>query len=90
MFLTVLSEFIRVIYYIALIYYLLIAIFFIMTWFRSLYGTKLFDVFRRISSPFMNICSGRLIVGGFDLGATIGMLVYAFLLYLLEYLSLIL
>ena len=84
----VLGQILRIIFYIGLIYYLLIAIFFLMSWFSGLYGTRLFDFFRRITSPFMNLCSGKLIMGGFDLGATLGLILYGFLLYLIDYLSL--
>ncbi|MBP5342649.1 YggT family protein [bacterium] len=88
--LTILGQIIRIVYYLALIYYLLIVIFFIMSWFSALYSTKVYDVFRRITSPFMNIFSRKLIVGGLDLGSTLGLILYALILYGIEYLSIIL
>lgn len=73
-------EFLRIliqsIAYLLLVYYLFIIIYFIMTWIPPLYRTKFFNFFRKATSPFMNICSGKLIVGSFDIGATLGVLLY--------------
>ncbi len=75
------------VYYIGMIYYLLIAIYFVLTWIRPLYGTKFFDIMSTITRPFMRLVSGKLIVGSLDLGATIGMVVYAFILYIIDNVS---
>lgn len=61
----------------------IIIIYFIMTWIRSLYGSKVFDFFQRASYPFMRIFSGKLLIGPFDLGSTIGLVLLGGLIDLL-------
>ena len=89
-FLSVFGYIFQILYYLGLIYYLLIVIFFIMTWISPLYGTKIFNFFEKISSPFMKIVSNKLILGGFDLGATLGLILYYLLLELIRYLAIVL
>jgi len=71
-------------FYVLLIYYLLICIYFIMGWIKPFYNTKIFYFMEKVSRPFMNIVSGKFIVGYLDLGATLGILVYGYLLRVLS------
>lgn len=84
MVLSILSNVLSIVYYLLMIYYALIVIYFILTWIRPLYGTKFFSFMYRITNPFMRIFSGKLILGGFDLGGTIGLLLYGLLLSILQ------
>ena len=76
-------------YFILLAYYLCIIIYFTLTWIPPLYRTRLFGFFRKITSPFMNLVSGKLVVGGrFDLGAMLGLILYYVLIQMLYNISL--
>ena len=72
---SVLSVIIQIFAYILSIYDGIIIIYFLMTWIRKLYGTKLFIFFQKATWPFMKIFSGKLLIGYFDLGATLGLVI---------------
>ena len=65
----------------------LVAIFFILTWIRSLYGTKFFNFMNKIASPFEAVFGGKLVAGGFDIGGTIGLFMLVFISQFLVRLS---
>ena len=72
------------VYDIFLIYYFLIIIYFIMSWIPPIRNSKFYYAFSKIVYPFTYLACGRLIVGGFDLGGTIGLIIYAGLLRILS------
>lgn len=69
-----LALFIRVIGYALYVYCSLIAIYFLLGWISEIRGTKFYRIFYRIVYPFERIFGGKLIIGMFDLGSTLGLI----------------
>jgi uncharacterized protein YggT (Ycf19 family) len=66
-------------YFILSVYYFLL----LMEWIFSLIGitnNRFYGLIRKITDPFNDIFRGRIVLGGFDLSGTIGLLLFYFAL----------
>ena len=58
-------------------YTLIVFVFSLLSWFSGPRNTKFYYVLSRICDPFERIFGGKLIVGMFDLGGTLGLIMLA-------------
>ena len=66
--------FVRIIGFILYSYVFVIAIFFLLEWIPEIRNSSFYRFLYRIVYPFERIFGGKLIVGMFDLGSTIGLI----------------
>jgi len=66
--------FVRIIGFILYSYVFVIAIFFLLGWIPEIRNSSFYRFLYRIVYPFERIFGGKLIVGMFDLGSTIGLI----------------
>ncbi len=69
-----LALFIRIIGFALYIYCFIIVIYFLLGWISEIRGTGFYRFFYRIVYPFERVFGGKLIVGMFDLGSMLGLI----------------